>query len=102
MAGWSTSSSVFFALATVGIAGSGHDASAGFIGQSDITNPILTDLDNLGIAPNPPAPLTVGIYTFTTDDGFLRYANFGLNNSQALGDNTDLGFINITLKKPVR
>jgi hypothetical protein len=48
------------------------------------------------------APLTVGIYTFITDDGLLRYTHFGVNNSNVLGDNTDLGFIDITLKKPVR
>lgn len=57
---------------------------------------ILTDLNNLD-AGTFAYPLTVGIYTFTTDDGSIRYANFGVNNSGALGDNTDLGFINIEI-----
>jgi len=75
-------------------------AHAGPITQSVFTNTaVISDLNNLAI-PNPgnvAAPLTVGIFTFTTDDGQLRYANFGSNNSPALGNNTDLGFINISL-----
>jgi hypothetical protein len=57
----------------------------------------VTDLNNLGILSQSPAPLTVGIYTLTTDDGQLRYSSFGVGNSNALGNNTDLGFINIAL-----
>lgn len=60
---------------------------------------VLTDLNDLGV-PSPSqlvAPLTIGIYTFTTDDGQLRYTHFGLNNSNALGNNTDLGFLNIAI-----
>jgi hypothetical protein len=57
----------------------------------------LTDLNNLGNFAAFNAPLTVGIFTFTTDDGLIRYANFGVGNSLALGDNTDLGFINIAI-----
>jgi hypothetical protein len=77
-----------------------HSANAGFITQSDFdSTAILTDLNNLGI-PNPSnvaAPLTVDVYTFTTDDGQLRYTNSGVSNSGALSDNTDLGFINIAI-----
>ena len=55
---------------------------------------VLSNLNNLGLPrANYPAPFTVGIATFTTDDRQVRYANFGINNSFALGDNTDLGFI---------
>ena len=63
--------------------------------QADFdSSTVLTDLNNLGLPQaNYPAPFTVGIYTFTTDDRQVRYANFGINNSFALGDNTDLGFI---------
>jgi hypothetical protein len=73
--------------------------NASSITQAELSSSaVLTDLNNLGIpAGNVAAPLTVGIYTFTTDDGQLRYANFGVNNSFALGNNTDLGFINIAI-----
>ena len=55
---------------------------------------VLSNLNNLGLPrANYPASFTVGIATFTTDDRQVRYANFGINNSFALGDNTDLGFI---------
>jgi hypothetical protein len=73
-------------------------ASADFITLSAFGDTAeITDLNNLAIPSQSLAPLTVGIYTFTTDDGQLRYANFRTSNSQALGNNTDLGFINITL-----
>jgi len=59
---------------------------------------VLSDLNNLGDTPLLlAAPLTVGIYKFTTDDGLVRYTNFGVSNSNALGDNTDLGFIFIAI-----
>ena len=72
---------------------------AGSIGIGDFgPTAVLTDLNNLGNVPTLlAAPLTVGIYTFTTDDGLVRYTNFGVNNSNALGDNTDLGFIFIAI-----
>ena len=62
-----------------------------------ITVATLTDLNNLGISGTVAAPLTVGMYTFTTDDGELRYAHFGADNSNALGNNTDLGYLNIEI-----
>jgi hypothetical protein len=72
-------------------------ARADAIGIGDFgPTAVLTDLNNLGNVTGF-APLTVGIYTFTTDDGHLRYANFGVNNSLALGNNTDLGFIDIAI-----
>jgi hypothetical protein len=72
-------------------------ARADAIGIGDFgPTAVLTDLNNLGNVTGF-APLTVGIYTFTTDDGHLRYANFGANNSLALGNNTDLGFIDISI-----
>ena len=55
----------------------------------------LTDFNDLGLPPSVTAPLKVGIYTITTDDGQIRYEPFGVANSYAIGDNTDLGFINI-------
>src|SRR5438105_8723492 len=58
---------------------------------SDSTKPDYA-LNNLGISSQYPAPLTVGIYTFTTDTGQLRYTNFGVDGN-ALGDNSDLGWI---------
>jgi hypothetical protein len=73
-------------------------AHADSIGIGDFgPNAVLTDLNNLGNFAAFAAPLTVGIYTFTTDDGILRYQTFGVGNSLALGDNTDLGFINIAI-----
>ena len=79
------------------------DANAGSITLADFdSNAVVTDLNNLGLQQaNYPAPFTVGIYTFTTDDGQVRYATFGVNNSFALGNNTDLGFIDITLSEGV-
>jgi hypothetical protein len=75
------------------------DAQAGFITQSAFdSTATIYNLDNLGYPTgNLNAPVTVGLLTLTTDDGQLRYVNFGLNNSNALGNNTDLGFINIAL-----
>jgi hypothetical protein len=75
------------------------DANAGSITLADFdSNAVVTDLNNLGLQQaNYPAPFTVGIYTLTTDDGQVRYAPFGVSNSFALGNNTDLGFIDITL-----
>jgi hypothetical protein len=89
------------AVAALGVCAT--DADAGFITQADFgSSAILTDLNNLGLPQaNYPAPFTVGIYTFTTNDGQIRYANFGINNSFALGDNTDPGFIDITLSTGV-
>jgi hypothetical protein len=73
-------------------------ANAGTITASAFDNTAeVTHLDNLGLPSQVVAPLVLGIYTFQTDDGELRYVNFGVDNSQALGNNTDLGFINITL-----
>jgi hypothetical protein len=89
------------AVAAISIGATG--ANAGFITQAAFgPSAVTTDLDNLGLQQaNYPAPFTVGIYTFTTDDGQVRYATFGINNSFALGDNTDLGFIDITLSEGV-
>jgi len=71
---------------SIGIGGFGPTAS-------------LTDLDNIGNCCGAAftAPLTVGIYTFTTDDGLLRYNAIGFNNSPNLANNTDLGFIDIAI-----
>jgi hypothetical protein len=78
---------------------SAYSARAGFITLADFdSTAVVTDLNNLNIpVGNIAAPLKVGIYTFTTDDGQLRYSDFGLNNSNALGDNTDLGWIRIEI-----
>jgi hypothetical protein len=59
----------------------------------------LTDLNNIGNCCGAAfaAPLTVGIYTFTTDDGVLRYNAIGFNNTPNLANNTDLGFIAIAI-----
>src|SRR5262249_50246243 len=57
----------------------------------------LTDFNDLGLPPNVAAPLQVGIYTITTDDGQIRYTTFGAANSYAIGDNTDLGSLNIAI-----
>jgi hypothetical protein len=60
---------------------------------------ILTDLNNIGncCGASFATPLTVGIYTFTTDDGLLRYDAIGFNNTPSLSNNTDLGFIDIAI-----
>ena len=87
---------VIAALALLATANSAAHASS--IGLGDFgPTAVVTDLNNLGDVAGFTAPLTVGIYTFTTDDGAIRYANFGVNNSKALGDNTDLGFIKIAI-----
>jgi hypothetical protein len=80
------------------------NADAGFITLSDFgPSAVITDLDNLPLPKpgNVAAPLTVGIYTFTSNDGQLRYAPNGVNNSYDIGDNTDPGFIDITLSAGV-
>jgi hypothetical protein len=61
------------AVAAIGIGAA--DANAGFITQADFdSSAVLTDLNNLGLPQaNYPAPFTVGIYTFTTDDGQVRH-----------------------------
>jgi hypothetical protein len=89
----------YFALAIAILVTSGYAANAGFVTQADFVNAQTTDLNNIGISSpsNVAAPLTVGIYTFTTDDGQLRYAPIGLTNSNSISDNTDLGFINIAI-----
>jgi len=75
-----------------------YSAKAGFITLSDFDNTaVVTDLNNLGPTAQVATPLKVGIYTFTTDDGQLRYTNFGINASMALGDNTDLGWMRIEI-----
>ena len=60
---------------------------------------VLTDLNNIGNCCGAAfaTPLTVGIYTFTTDDGLLRYDAIGFNNTPSLSNNTDVGFINIAI-----
>jgi hypothetical protein len=60
----------------------------------------VSDLNNLGPAPDVFAtPFTLGIYTFTTDNGILGYyAREGLNASPALGTTAeDLGWIRIEI-----
>jgi hypothetical protein len=76
-----------------------YSAKAGFITLSDFdSTAVVTDLNNLGGTPNMFAtPLKVGIYTFTTDDGQLRYGATGVNNSNALSNNTDLGWMRIEI-----
>jgi len=74
---------------------SAYSAKAGFITLADFgSSAVVSDLNNLGPAPDVFAtPFTLGIYTFTTDNGILGYyANAGLDNSRALGTTAeDLG-----------
>lgn len=64
---------VVAALALFATANSAARADA--IGTGDFgPTAVLTDLNNLGNFAAFNAPLTVGIYTFTTDDRLLRYA----------------------------
>jgi hypothetical protein len=80
---------------------SAHSAKAGFITLADFdSSAVVSDLNNLGPAPDVFAtPFTLGIYTFTTDNGILGYyATQGLNNSRALGTTAeDLGWIRIEI-----
>jgi hypothetical protein len=79
---------------------SAHSANADFITLADFdSSAVVSDLNNLGPAPDIFAtPFTLGIYTFTTDNGALAYyANAGLNNSPALGTSDDLGWIRIEI-----
>ena len=86
------------ALALFATANSTARADAIGIGDFGPTA-VLTDLDNIGNCCGAAfaTPLTVGIYTFTTDDGVLRYNAIGFNNSPNLANNTDLGFIDIAI-----
>jgi hypothetical protein len=92
---------LFGVLAVLALLGSASSpARADTIGLADFgPTAVLTDLDNIGDCCGAAfaAPLTVGIYTFTTDDGVLRYNAIGFNNSPNLADNTDLGFIDIAI-----
>src|SRR5690242_7040191 len=86
--------------ALVLFAGANTIARADSIGIGDFgPTAVLTDLDNIGNCCGAAfaAPLTVGSYTFTTDDGVLRYNAIGFNNSPNLANNTDLGFIDIAI-----
>jgi hypothetical protein len=87
--------------AIVFVALSAYSAKAGFITQADFdSTAVVSDLNNLGPAPDVFAtPFTLGIYTFTTDNGILGYyANAGLDNSRALGTTAeDLGWIRIEI-----
>jgi hypothetical protein len=90
------------ALTSIWIAVSSHNAGAGFITQADFTNPIIYDLSNLGPLGNYATPFIVGPFSFTSDDGQIRYASLGYSNipgqnDHAIGDNTDLGFLDISL-----
>ena len=88
-----------FAVVALLITGNSN-AYADAIGIGDFgPSAVLTDLDNIGNCCGAAftAPLTVGIYTFTTDDGILRYNAIGFNNSPNLANNTDLGFMNIAI-----
>jgi hypothetical protein len=80
---------------------SANNANAGFITQADFdSSAVVSDLNNLGPAPDVFAtPFTLGIYTFTTDNGILGYyATQGLDNSRALGTTAeDLGWIRIEI-----
>ena len=71
---WSTSNSgLFIAVAAIGIALSAHDANAAFITQADFAN-----------------------------HGFIRYANLFPNpKGNGIGDNTGLGFLNISVSPGV-
>jgi hypothetical protein len=86
---------------SVAIILSAYSAKAGFITQADFdSSAVVSDLNNLGPAPDVFAtPYTLGIYTFTTDNGILGYySNAGLNNSPALGTTAeDLGWIGIEI-----
>jgi hypothetical protein len=80
---------------------SAYSAKADFITQSDFdSSAVVTDLNNLGPTPNVFAtPFTVGIYTFTTNNGTLGYpASEGVNGSPALSTSgSDLGWIRIEI-----
>jgi hypothetical protein len=85
--------------AVVGL--SANNANAEFITQADFdSSTVVSDLNNLGPAPDVfTTPFTLGIYTFTTDNGILGYyATQGLDNPRALGTTAeDLGWIRIEI-----
>ena len=70
------------AVAAISIGATG--ANAGFITQAAFgPSAVTTDLDNLGLQQaNYPAPFTVDIYTFTTDDGQVPQRNREPHNSR--------------------
>lgn len=62
--------------------------------------------DNLGLPFDNSTPLGIGGYTYTTDDGTLRYEDdFGTfmgTTGGAVGSDSDLGFININFNGSVQ
>ena len=87
--------------ASATIPDSGHPITLSDFGPAAV----LEDFENAGLSSSIPIPTprTIGNATYTTDDHKLRYAQFGpdLGSSGfALGTNTTLGFIDITLQEP--
>jgi hypothetical protein len=67
---------------------------------------VIEDYENTGLSSSIPIPTprTIRNATYTTDDHKLRYAQFGPDLGStgfALGTNTTLGFLDITLHEPV-
>jgi len=58
-----------------------------------------TTFDGLGFPFSNAAPLVVDGHTITTDDGIVRYTDFGSSciANECIGNNTDLGFVDIVL-----
>lgn len=69
------------ALASSCIAVSSRDANAGFISQADFANPVIYDLSNLGPLANYATPFIVGPFSFTSDDGQIRYTSLGISTA---------------------
>jgi hypothetical protein len=76
--------------------------TAGQIGPGGFTNPLIDDFTGLGLPFINTGPLVRPEGTFTFDTNTFRYADFNSNNSfgEAIGTNTETGYIDAILNTP--
>jgi len=76
-------------------------AIAGPIGLGDFSgSESVTTFNGLGLPFENTAPVVFDGNTYTTDDGVLRYITTLCNGTDCVGNNTDLGFIDVVLSAP--
>lgn len=96
--------SVSVALSFVAFSSLPPTASAGPIGPGDFgAGAVVETYTSLGLPIQSPTPRVIGGDTYTTDNGVLRYFDFGFAgcDSFCIGTDTDLGVIVIALAAPV-
>jgi hypothetical protein len=78
--------------------------NAAEIGEGDFVSPTVFNYNGLGLPGDNSTPITIYSHTHTTDDGDLRYLNFGPGyglDGECVASNTNTGFIDIVLDSPV-